>query len=63
MATRQTLKARPAVRRPVTAPEGVSAARAKQLLDGLAALRDGNFRKRLPVPEQGIEAELATLFN
>ncbi len=42
---------------------GIDPAKLKPLLDGLTAMRDGNFRKRLPVADGDVTAELATLFN
>ncbi len=42
---------------------GPDPAQLKRLLDGLTAMRDGNFRKRLPVTGTGMGAELAMVFN
>ena len=46
-----------------TTQGAVDELRLKQLLDGLVAMRDGNFRKRLPVAGDDVTAELATVFN
>ncbi len=35
----------------------------RRLIDGLTAMRDGNFRKRLPDNGDGVMAEVAGLFN
>ncbi len=35
----------------------------RRLLDGLTAMRDGNFRKRLPTTGDGTAAEMAALYN
>ena len=47
----------------VSVQGGIDPAKLKPLLDGLTAMRDGNFRKRLPVTDGDVTAELATLFN
>ena len=41
----------------------VDSAALTKLLGALAAMRDGNFRKRLPVSGDGVLAEIATAFN
>ena len=45
------------------APGTVSEAKLRQVLDGLVAMRDGNFRKRLPVTGDDMTAQLAVVFN
>ncbi|MGH3361175.1 MAG: HAMP domain-containing protein, partial [Nocardioides sp.] len=47
---------------PVEDP-GPDAVQLRRLLDALNAMRDGNFRKRLPVSGTGMGADLAIVFN
>ncbi|HSE08128.1 MAG TPA: HAMP domain-containing protein [Nocardioidaceae bacterium] len=44
-------------------PTDVDDAQLRRLLDALSAMRDGNFRKRLPVLGDGLLGELAVVFN
>src|SRR3954463_8515245 len=43
--------------------DDVDPAQMRRLLGAMNAMRDGNFRKRLPVSGEGLGAELATTFN
>ncbi len=42
---------------------GLEPAQVRRLLDGLTAMRDGNFRRRIPVSGTGTGADVAILFN
>ena len=54
----------PSQRRAAAPPQdGVDEAQLKRLLAALTAMRDGNFRKRLTVLGDGIEGELAAVYN
>ena len=46
-----------------TSPSEIDAAQLKRLLAALTAMRDGNFRKRLPMAGDGVVAELAEVYN
>ena len=49
---------------PVPAPvSAIDAASLRRLLDALTAMRDGNFRKRLPISGSGMGADLAIVYN
>src|SRR6187549_942789 len=50
-------------RPPRNADPGMDDAQLKRLLGALTAMRDGNFRKRLPVTGSGLAAELAAAYN
>ncbi len=46
-----------------TTPPPVDPAQLRRLLDAMTAMRDGNFRKRLPVQGDGVLGELAVVYN
>jgi hypothetical protein len=51
-------------RRPARAEEiGTDPAQLRRLLEALNAMRDGNFRKRLPVSGTGLAVDLAHAYN
>jgi HAMP domain-containing protein/signal transduction histidine kinase/CheY-like chemotaxis protein len=45
------------------AAHGADEAQLARLLDALVAMRDGNFRKRLPAGAEGVMGEIAAVFN
>ncbi|MEV0589997.1 HAMP domain-containing protein [Nonomuraea cavernae] len=49
--------------RPTTNGTGVGEAELRQLLAGLTAVRDGDFRTRLPADADGLLGEIASVFN
>ncbi|MGZ4597238.1 MAG: HAMP domain-containing protein, partial [Actinomycetes bacterium] len=45
------------------AGDGLDPAQLRRLLDAMTAMRDGNFRKRLPISGDGMSADLAIIYN
>ena len=62
-ATSRRTSKRPARVPAARGDEGLTAAAALRLLSALEEMRDGNFRKRLPDAGDGIDAEIARVFN
>ncbi len=48
---------------PLRQQNEVDAAQLKRLLTGMQAMRDGNFRRRMPVSDDSIVGELAAVYN
>jgi HAMP domain-containing protein/signal transduction histidine kinase/CheY-like chemotaxis protein len=58
-----TKATRRATAKTASAPETVAAADLRELLAALSAVRDGNFRTRMPENKPGVLGEIATVFN